>query len=71
MKLGDLTRWAKAQPLMAAIALLLAIPACIVGFFILAAIAGIMAPVLIPAILVVLVSMIDYHICLHQSENFF
>ncbi|KAH7621904.1 hypothetical protein Ndes2526B_g02717 [Nannochloris sp. 'desiccata'] len=54
MKLGDLTRWAKAQPLMAAIALLLAIPACIVGFFILAAIAGIMAPVLIPAILVVL-----------------
>jgi hypothetical protein len=55
MKPADLTKWAKAQPLMAAIALLLAIPASIVGFFILAAMAGILAPVLIPAALVVMV----------------
>jgi uncharacterized RDD family membrane protein YckC len=55
MKPADLTTWAKAQPLMAAIALLLAIPASIVGFFILAAMAGILAPVLIPAALVVMV----------------
>jgi hypothetical protein len=63
MKLGDLMKWAKAQPLMAAVLLSLAIPASIVGFFILAAMAGLMAPVLIPAVLFVMVSIIDIHIC--------
>jgi len=65
MKLGELAKLAKAQPLMAAIFLSLAFPVSIVGFFILAAMAGIMAPVLIPAALVVLVSMLVFHNCLH------
>jgi hypothetical protein len=56
----DLVKWAKAQPLMAAIAVLVAVPGSIVSFFILAAMAGVLAPVLIPAVLVVMVSLLDY-----------
>jgi mannose/fructose/N-acetylgalactosamine-specific phosphotransferase system component IID len=60
--MGDVAKWAKAQPVMAAIAVFIAIPGSIVSFFILVAIAGVMAPVLIPAVLVVMVSILNHSV---------
>ena len=70
MLVGELANWAKAQPLMAAIAVLVAIPGLVVSFIILAAMAGVLAPVLIPAALIVMVRKPDKASFISSLSNF-
>lgn len=61
--LADLAKWAKAQPAMAAGAAVAAVPASIVGLFVLGALASVLAPVLIAASLIVAVSALTTTSC--------